>query len=142
MPNASLDATLNALVAAGFGTVGQKCMALHTVVFVENSKSWEDKLLERAKALKVNSGMKPDADLGPVINKEAKERICKLIQNGVESGARLVLDGRNIVVPGYEHGNFIGPTILSDVTVNIKCYKEKIFGPVYFAFRRTTLMRP
>ncbi|XP_075674061.1 methylmalonate-semialdehyde dehydrogenase [acylating], mitochondrial [Castanea sativa] len=130
MPDANEDATLNALVAAGFGAAGQRCMALSTVVFVGGLKSWENKLVERAKALKVNAGTEPDADLGPVISKQAKERIHRLIQSGVESGARLVLDGRDIVVPGYQHGNFIGPTILSDVAANMECYKEEIFGPV------------
>ncbi|KAL7206110.1 hypothetical protein ACSBR2_018922 [Camellia fascicularis] len=123
MPDANVDATLNALAAAGFGAAGQRCMALSTVVLVGGSKSWEDKLVERAKALKVSAGMEPDADLGPVISKQAKERIYKLIQSGVDSGARLLLDGRNIRVPGYEQGNFIGPTILSDVTPDMECYK-------------------
>lgn len=130
MPDANVDATLNAIVAAGFGAAGQRCMALSTVVFVGGLKSWENKLVECAKALKVNAGTEPDADLGPVISKQAKERVHRLIQSGVESGARLVLDGRNIVVPGYEHGNFIGPTILSDITADMECYKEEIFGPV------------
>ncbi|CAH8261882.1 unnamed protein product [Arabidopsis lyrata] len=75
LPDANIDATLNALLAAGFGAAGQRCMALSTVVFVGDSKSWEDKLVERAKALKVTCGSKPDADLGPVISKQAKERI-------------------------------------------------------------------
>ncbi|KAH9657467.1 methylmalonate-semialdehyde dehydrogenase (acylating) [Citrus sinensis] len=97
LPDANMDATLNALAAAGFGAAGQRCMALSTVVFVGDSKSWEDKLVERAKALKVNAGTEADADLGPVISKQAKERICRLIQSGIESGARLLLDGRNIV---------------------------------------------
>ncbi|KAJ0048255.1 hypothetical protein Pint_16927 [Pistacia integerrima] len=139
LPDASIDATLNALVAAGFGAAGQRCMALSTVVFVGDSKSLEDKLVERAKALKVNAGTEPDADLGPVISKQAKERICRLIQSGVESGARLLLDGRNIVVPGYEHGNFIGPTILTDVTADMECYKEEIFGPVLLCMRADSL---
>ena len=130
LPDAHVDATLNALLAAGFGAAGQRCMALSTVVFVGNSKSWEDKLVERAKALKVSCGTEPDADLGPVISKQAKERICRLIQSGVDDGAKLLLDGRNIVVPGYEKGNFIGPTILSGVTPDMECYKEEIFGPV------------
>ncbi|XP_024031721.1 methylmalonate-semialdehyde dehydrogenase [acylating], mitochondrial isoform X1 [Morus notabilis] len=130
MPDASEDATLNAIVAAGFGAAGQRCMALSTVVFVGGAKSWENKLVERAKALKVNAGTEPDADLGPVISKQAKERICRLIQSGADSGARLQLDGRNIVVRGYEQGNFIGPTILSNVTADMECYKEEIFGPV------------
>ncbi|KAG5114020.1 hypothetical protein JHK82_037289 [Glycine max] len=90
------DANVNALVAAGFGAAGQRCMALSTVVFVGGSKLWESKLLEHAKALKVNVGTKPDADLGPVISKQ---------------------------VLGYESGNFIDPTILSDVTANMECYK-------------------
>ncbi|GMP38831.1 hypothetical protein CsSME_00009948 [Camellia sinensis var. sinensis] len=124
MPDANVDATLNALAAAGFGAAGQRCMALSTVVLVGGSKSWEDKLVERAKALKLSAGMEPDADLGPVISKQAKERIYKLIQSGIESGARLLLDGRNIRVPGYEQGNFIGPTILSDVTPDMECYKR------------------
>ncbi|XP_028754055.1 methylmalonate-semialdehyde dehydrogenase [acylating], mitochondrial [Neltuma alba] len=130
MPDANVDATVNALVAAGFGAAGQRCMALSTVVFVGGSKPWESILAERASALKTSVGTDPDADLGPVISKQAKERIHKLIQSGVESGARLLLDGRNLVVPGYESGNFIGPTILSDVGANMECYKEEIFGPV------------
>ncbi|KAK1323254.1 hypothetical protein QJS10_CPA02g00153 [Acorus calamus] len=123
MPDASPDATLNALVAAGFGAAGQRCMALSTAVFVGDSKPWVDELIERAKALKVSAGVEPGADLGPVISREAKERICRLIQSGVESGARLVLDGRNIVVPGYEDGNFVGPTIIADVKNNMECYE-------------------
>ncbi|KAK9942949.1 hypothetical protein M0R45_008589 [Rubus argutus] len=139
MPDASPDATLNALVAAGFGAAGQRCMALSTVVFVGGSKSWENKLVECGKSLKVSAGTEPDADLGPVISKQAKERICRLIQSGVESGARLVLDGRNVVVPGYEHGNFIGPTILSNVSSDMECYKEEIFGPVLLCLEADSL---
>ncbi|OMO85283.1 Methylmalonate-semialdehyde dehydrogenase [Corchorus capsularis] len=139
MPDANKDAALNALVAAGFGAAGQRCMALSTVVFVGDSESWETELVERAKALKVNAGTEPDADLGPVISKEAKERICRLIQSGVDSGAKLLLDGRNIVVPGYEKGNFIGPTILSGVTADMECYKEEIFGPVLICMKADSL---
>ncbi|GMN58335.1 hypothetical protein TIFTF001_027427 [Ficus carica] len=142
MPDASEDATLNAIVAAGFGAAGQRCMALSTVVFVGGIKSWEDKLVERAKALKVNAGTEPDADLGPVISKQAKERISRLIQTGADSGARLLLDGRNIVVPGYEQGNFIGPTILSNVTADMECYKEEIFGPVLLCLEVCLLPLP
>ncbi|GAV84832.1 Aldedh domain-containing protein [Cephalotus follicularis] len=130
MPDASMDPTLDALVAAGFGGAGQKCVALSTVVFVGGFAHWEDKIVERAKTLKVTIGTDADADLGPVISKQAKERMCRLIETAVESGAKLLLDGRNILVPGYEHGNFVGPTILSDVSANMVCYKEEIFGPI------------
>lgn len=130
MPDANIDATLNALVSAGFGAAGQRCMALSTAVFVGGSKHWEEGLRERVKQLKVNAGIEPGADLGPVISKQAKNRICNLIESGVKSGARLVHDGRGIEVPNYKEGNFIGPTILSDVTSDMECYKEEIFGPV------------
>ncbi|KAM7256343.1 hypothetical protein ACFE04_012084 [Oxalis oulophora] len=139
LPDANVDATLNALIAAGFGAAGQRCMALSTVVFVGGSKDWENELVERAKALKVNAGVEPDADLGPVISKQAKERIHSLIQNGVDNGARLVIDGRNIKVPGYEQGNFIGPTVLSGVTAEMECYKEEIFGPVLLCMEADSL---
>ncbi|KAL8060869.1 hypothetical protein ABFS82_02G052600 [Erythranthe guttata] len=139
LPDANVDATLNALIAAGFGAAGQRCMALSTVVFVGDSKFWEEKLVERAKALKVSAGTDPEADLGPVISKQAKERVCKLVQSGVESGARLLLDGRSIKVPGYEQGNFVGPTILADVTPDMECYKEEIFGPVLICMQADSL---
>ncbi|WOG84465.1 hypothetical protein DCAR_0103648 [Daucus carota subsp. sativus] len=129
MPDAS-DATLDALVTAGFGTAGQRSMALNTVIFVGGSGSWEEELVRRAKALKVTAGKEPGADLGPVTSKEAKDYICKQIQSGVESGARLILDGRHIMVPRYERGNFVGPTILCDVTTSMNCYKEEMSGPV------------
>ncbi|KAH7575527.1 hypothetical protein JRO89_XS02G0133900 [Xanthoceras sorbifolium] len=126
----------------------------------------EDKLVERAKALKVTAGFEADADLGPVISKQAKEGIGRLIQAGFQSGAKLLLDGRNIVwmnwlshklgvefypecakhidvhrhlVPGYEHGNFIGATILSDVTDNMECYKEEMFGPVLLCMQADSI---
>ncbi|XP_039038030.1 methylmalonate-semialdehyde dehydrogenase [acylating], mitochondrial-like [Hibiscus syriacus] len=139
MPDSNKEATLNALLAAGFGAAGQRCMALSTVVFVGDSESWVNDLVERAKGLKVNAGIEPDADLGPVISKEAKERICRLVQSEVDSGAKLLLDGRNIVVPEYEKGNFIGPTILSDVTADMECYKEEIFGPVLICMKADSL---
>lgn len=139
MPDASVDATLNTLVAAGFGAAGQKCMALSTVVFVGGLNRWEDKLVEHAKAVKVSAGTEPDADLGPVISEQAKEQICRLIQKGVDTGAKLILDGRSIVVPGYEHGSFIGPTILSNVKTNMECYKEELLGPVLLCMQADSI---
>ncbi|XP_061972133.1 uncharacterized protein LOC133694584 isoform X2 [Populus nigra] len=139
MPDASIDDTLNALVAAGFGAAGQQCMALSTAVFVGGSSAWEHELVEHAKALKVNAGTDPSADLGPVISKEVKDCICRLVQSGVDSGARLLLDGRNIVVPGYENGSFVGPTILCDVTISMECYKEEILGPVLLCMQADSL---
>ncbi|KAK4401802.1 Methylmalonate-semialdehyde dehydrogenase [acylating], mitochondrial [Sesamum angolense] len=141
MPDANVDATLNALVAAGFGAAGQRCMALSTVVFVGDSKLWEDKLVERAKALKVSAGTDPEADLGPVISKQVRQR--KGSASWYKAGSKVeqdcLLDGRTIKVPGYEQGNFIGPTILADVTADMECYKEEIFGPVLICMQADSL---
>jgi len=105
-------------------------MALTTAVFVGESQSWIPELVERAKKLKVNAGHVAGADLGPLISKESKKRVESLIESGSKEGAKLLLDGRGIVVKGYEKGNFVGPTVLADVKPNMTCYKEEIFGPV------------
>ncbi|XP_031127372.1 methylmalonate-semialdehyde dehydrogenase [acylating], mitochondrial-like isoform X3 [Ipomoea triloba] len=139
MPDANMDATLNALVEAGFGAAGQRCMTINTVVFVGDSSSWEDKLVERAKVLKVNAGTEPGANLGPVISNQAKEWISRTIQAGIDSGARLVLDGREIAVSKYEMGNFIGPTILADIKDDMEFHKEEILGPVLFCMQAGSL---
>ncbi|XP_048128005.1 methylmalonate-semialdehyde dehydrogenase [acylating], mitochondrial-like isoform X2 [Rhodamnia argentea] len=139
MPDANMDATLNALVAAGFGAAGQKCMAISMAIFVGGLSRWESKVVESAKAIKVNSGKEPNAEIGPVISKQMRERICRSIQASVECGARLVLDGRDIVVPGYEQGNFIGPTILCDVRVDMDCCKDESFGPVLLCMQVESL---
>jgi malonate-semialdehyde dehydrogenase (acetylating)/methylmalonate-semialdehyde dehydrogenase len=115
------------LAGAAFGAAGQRCMALSTAVFVGEAQEWLPELVERAKKLKIAGGFEPDADLGPLISRDAKTRVEKLIQSGVEQGAKLVLDGRNPSVPEqYKNGNFVGPTILSNVTVNMDCYKVNI----------------
>ncbi|XP_071913824.1 uncharacterized protein [Coffea arabica] len=136
MPDANPDATLDAIIGAGFGAAGQRCMTLSTIIFVGGLAPWEQELVNRANALKVNAGTEVGADLGPVISKEAKDHICSLVQGGVESGARLLLDGRNIVVPRYEQGNFLGPTILCDVATDMECYKEEMFGPVLLCMQQ------
>lgn len=130
MPDANKENTLNQLAGAAFGAAGQRCMALSTAVFVGESKEWIPDLVERAKALKVNAGHVPGTDVGPVISPQAKQRVLNLIESGVKQGAKLVLDGRGVVVPGFEKGNFVGPTLLTGVTPSMDCYKEEIFGPV------------
>lgn len=130
LADANKEHTLNQLAGAAFGAAGQRCMALSTAVFVGESKEWIPDLVQRAIKLKVNAGHIPGTDLGPVISPKSKQRIHDLIESGVNEGAKLVLDGRGIKVPGFEKGNFIGPTILTDVTPSMRCYKEEIFGPV------------
>lgn len=123
MPDANMDCTLKALVPAAFRADGERCFALSAVVFVGGSQPWEMKLAEGAKALQVNAGSEPNVDIGPMLSKQEKEKMCKLIQSGIERAARPILDGRNIVVPRYEQSNFVGPTILFDVTPDMECYK-------------------
>ncbi|XP_014784450.1 probable methylmalonate-semialdehyde dehydrogenase [acylating], mitochondrial [Octopus bimaculoides] len=139
MPDANKEMTLNQLVGAAFGAAGQRCMALTTAVFVGESKEWISELVEKAKKLKVNAGHEPGADLGPLISPESKNRVCDLIESGAKDGADVLLDGRNIKVPGYEKGNFVGPSILHNVTPDMKCYREEIFGPVLCSLSVDTL---
>ena len=139
MPDADRERTVDALVGAAFGAAGQRCMALSAAVFVGESKNWIPEIVEKAKKLRVTEGTQKGADLGPLISPQAKERVHKLIQTGVDQGAKLVLDGRNIKVDGYEKGNFVGPTILTGVKPNMTCYTEEIFGPVLICLEVDTL---
>ncbi|PIE46749.1 MAG: methylmalonate-semialdehyde dehydrogenase (CoA acylating) [Gammaproteobacteria bacterium] len=129
LPDANKEQTLNQLAGAAFGAAGQRCMALSVVVLVGEAKDWVDEIKAKAESLVVAAG-KDDKDLGPLISKKAKERCERLIQQGVDEGAELLLDGRGIVVEGSEDGNFVGPTILNNVTTEMSCYTQEIFGPV------------
>ncbi|KAI9101093.1 Aldehyde/histidinol dehydrogenase [Phlyctochytrium arcticum] len=140
MPDANKNHTLNQLVGAAFGAAGQRCMALSTVVFVGKAREWLPELVERAKALKIAGGFEANADLGPMITPQAKDRCEQLIQSGVDEGATLLLDGRNPKVDDkYKAGNFVGPTIIGDVKPDMRCYKEEIFGPVLVCLNAETL---
>lgn len=139
MPDANKEQTLNALVGAAFGAAGQRCMALSVAVMVGESKNWVDELVEKAKTLKVNAGHEPNTDIGPVISPRAKARVMDLINSGVEQGAELLLDGRDVQVVGYENGNFVGATIFNQVKTDMRIYKEEIFGPVLAIINVDTL---
>ncbi|WP_207283532.1 CoA-acylating methylmalonate-semialdehyde dehydrogenase [Pseudomonas sp. FW300-N2F2] len=139
LPDANREQTLNALVGAGFGAAGQRCMATSVVVLVGAAKQWLPELKALAQKLKVNAGSEPGTDVGPVISKRAKARILELIESGVKEGAKLELDGRGISVPGFEQGNFVGPTLFSGVTTEMRIYTEEIFGPVLVVLEVDTL---
>lgn len=139
MPDANKEQTLNALVGAAFGAAGQRCMALSVAVMVGESQHWVDELVAKAKTLKVNAGHEPNTDIGPVISTRAKARVLDLIQSGVEQGAQLLLDGRDVQVPGYENGNFVGATIFNHATTEMRIYQEEIFGPVLVIIHVDTL---
>lgn len=139
LPDANREQTINALVGAGFGAAGQRCMATSVVVFVGESRDWLPELVEKAKTLKVNAGHEPGTDVGPVISAAAKARIVGLIESGIKEGATLLLDGRGVRVPGYEQGNFVGPTIFSSVKTDMSIYQQEIFGPVIVVLEAATL---
>lgn len=140
MPDADKDATLNALVGAAFGAAGQRCMALSVAVFVGESQAWIPELVERAKQLRVGPGHLPGTDVGPMISPDAKARALQLITDGVKAGGKLLMDGRKPSVPaGFEAGNFLGPTLLADVTASNPAYSEEIFGPVLVTMRADSL---
>lgn len=139
LPDANKEACLNALAGAAFGAAGQRCMALSTAIFVGEAQNWIDDLKERAQALHVGQGMDPNADLGPVISTQSKDKIERLIKSATEQGADVILDGRNVKVDGYENGNFVGPTIIKNVTPEMDCYKEEIFGPVLICMNADSL---
>jgi malonate-semialdehyde dehydrogenase (acetylating)/methylmalonate-semialdehyde dehydrogenase len=130
MPDADVDSTVNAIIGAAFGAAGQRCMALSVVIFVGDSVNMLPLIVEKAKKLRVGAGINADTDVGPLITPEAKERVTGLIKAGVEDGAELLLDGRGVKVPGYENGNFVGPTILHNVSSSNRAYSNEIFGPV------------
>jgi malonate-semialdehyde dehydrogenase (acetylating)/methylmalonate-semialdehyde dehydrogenase len=139
LPDANPQPTLNNLVGAAFGAAGQRCMALPVVILVGAAQSWLPALLEKARSLKVDGGQQPGAEIGPLISSAAKHRVEQLIAVGVEEGAQLLLDGRGIVVPGFEEGNFIGPTVLGGVLPGMRVYQEEIFGPVLCVMQADTL---
>lgn len=138
LPDANKEQTLNQLAGAAFGAAGQRCMALSVVVLVGEAGNWVTDIKAKAESLVVSAG-KHDKDLGPVISPAAKDRVERLIATGVEEGASLLLDGRGIVVEGYEKGNFVGPTIFDHVTTEMQIYSQEIFGPVLCIMRVESL---
>ena len=130
LPDANKEQTLNALAGAAFGAAGQRCMALSVVILVGESQKWIPELVAKAKTLKVSGGTEKGTDVGPLISCAARDRVVGLIERGIADGATLELDGRNPSVPGYENGNFVGPTIFSGVKPGMSIYDQEIFGPV------------
>jgi len=139
MPDANKEQTLNNLVGAAFGAAGQRCMAASTAVLVGEARNWIPDLVSKSRTLKVNAGAEPGTDVGPVVSCAALSRVNGLIERGLAEGARLVLDGRNPQVPGYEKGNFVGPTIFAGVKPGMSIYDQEIFGPVLIIVEADTL---
>ncbi|MCF1464264.1 CoA-acylating methylmalonate-semialdehyde dehydrogenase [Agrobacterium vitis] len=137
MPDADLDQAANALMGAGYGSAGERCMAISVAVPVgdETADRLIAKLTPMIESLRIGPYTDDKADMGPVITKEARDRILGLIDSGVEAGAKLVVDGRDFKLQGYENGNFVGGCLFDNVTPDMDIYKTEIFGPVLSVVR-------
>ena len=131
LEDCDLESSVNAIINSTYGCAGMRCMALPVIVVQESiADKFVALLKKKAQALKIGCAYDPETQLGPVVNAKHKESVCKWIQKGIDEGAELVLDGRDVVVPGFENGYFVGPTILDKVTPDMTIGDREIFGPV------------
>ncbi|TMP78931.1 methylmalonate-semialdehyde dehydrogenase (CoA acylating) [Pseudoalteromonas phenolica] len=130
MPDAAKAQTVNNLVGASVGAGGQRCMGISVAVFVGSSKEWVEDIKKGFEGVRPGLWNDPEAAYGPQTTPQAKQRILSLIQSGKDQGATCLVDGSDYTVKGYEAGNWVGPTLFTDVTEEMEIYKEEIFGPV------------
>jgi malonate-semialdehyde dehydrogenase (acetylating)/methylmalonate-semialdehyde dehydrogenase len=137
MPDADMEKAADALMGSGYGAAGERCMAVSVAVPVGDATA--DRiiaaLLPRIDKLKVGPYTDRASEMGPLVTAAAKSRVLGLIDKGVEQGAKLVVDGRDFSLQGYENGFFVGPTLFDDVTTEMDIYREEIFGPVLSVVR-------
>jgi malonate-semialdehyde dehydrogenase (acetylating)/methylmalonate-semialdehyde dehydrogenase len=136
MPDADMDSAADALVSAAYGSTGQRCMAISTAVAVGKAgDALIDTVLERAGRLRTGPGLDPSSDMGPLVTGAARDKVTGLIETGVNEGAKLVLDGRDVQVEGHGEGFYVGPTLFDEVKTHMEIYKQEIFGPVLIVLR-------
>jgi malonate-semialdehyde dehydrogenase (acetylating)/methylmalonate-semialdehyde dehydrogenase len=137
MPDADLDQTVDALIGAGYGSAGERCMAISVAVPVGQgtADALMDKLIPRVEALKIGPSTDPSADFGPLVTREALQRVENYVEIGIQEGAKLAVDGRGFKMQGYEKGFYMGGCLFDEVTADMRIYKEEIFGPVLSVVR-------
>ena len=137
MPDADMDQVVDALVGAGYGSAGERCMAVSVAVPVgkKTADILVEKLIPRVESLKIGPSSDPQADYGPLVTKAHLNKVRDYVDIGVKEGAKLVVDGRGFKLQGYENGNFMGGCLFDDVKSNMRIYKEEIFGPVLSVVR-------
>lgn len=140
MPDADMDQTVDALIGAGFGSAGERCMAISVAVPVGKGTADElvKRLIPRVESLKIGPSTDLTADYGPVVTKAAMEKIKSYVDVGVQEGAKLLVDGRDFKMQGYENGFYVGGCLFDNVTKDMRIYKEEIFGPVLSVLRADT----
>ena len=137
MPDADMSQAVDAAMGAAYGSAGERCMAVSAVLAVgdDTADRFVDELAPKVRALKIGQFDEPGVEMGPVITKEAKDRIIGYINQGESDGAKVVVDGRNLSLQGYENGFFVGGTLLDHVTPDMSVYRDEIFGPVLSVLR-------
>lgn len=137
MPDADMDQAVDALIGAGYGSAGERCMAISVAVPVGKATADElvKRLIPRVESLKVGPSTDVTADYGPVVTKAAMEKIKNYVDIGVQEGASLLVDGRGFTMQGYENGFYVGGCLFDNVTKDMRIYKEEIFGPVLSVLR-------
>ncbi|MEJ2455423.1 MAG: CoA-acylating methylmalonate-semialdehyde dehydrogenase [Candidatus Thiodiazotropha sp.] len=136
MPDANLDQAVNALMGAAYGSAGERCMAISVAVAVGDAGDrLVERLIPRVSSLKVGPGTGPDAEMGPVVTEAHRKRILDYIESGLAEGAELVVDGRELRIPGHEGGFFLGGSLFDRVEPGMRIYREEIFGPVLVVVR-------
>ncbi|MES2105675.1 MAG: CoA-acylating methylmalonate-semialdehyde dehydrogenase [Pseudomonadota bacterium] len=136
MPDANLEQAVDALMGAAYGSAGERCMAISVAVAVGHvADQLVDALVPRVKALKIKNGMEADAEMGPVVTAVHKAKIEGYIADGIQEGAKLLVDGRGLQVAGHEGGFFLGGTLFDHVKQGMKIHREEIFGPVLCVVR-------
>ena len=140
MPDADMDQAVDALIGAGYGSAGERCMAISVAVPVgeATADALVEKLVPRVESLKIGPSTDREADYGPVVTQQALERVKGYVDLGVEEGATLAVDGRDFSMQGYENGYFMGGCLFDNVTKDMRIYKEEIFGPVLSVVRAKT----
>jgi malonate-semialdehyde dehydrogenase (acetylating) / methylmalonate-semialdehyde dehydrogenase len=137
MPDADMDQATDALMGAGYGSAGERCMAISVAVAVGDKvgDTLIDKLAPRVRGLKVAPGTDPEAEMGPLVTKQHFDKVKGYVDLGVQEGAKLVVDGRGLKLQGYEGGYFMGGSLFDHVEPHMRVYKEEIFGPVLAVVR-------
>ena len=136
MPDANIDQAVDGIIGAAYGSAGERCMAVSVAIAIGNiGDALVDSINSKAQTLKVAPWTDNEANLGPLISKEHKEKVENYITIGENEGAKLILDGRNYNIQGYENGFFVGPTLFDNVKKEMQIYKEEIFGPVLCVLR-------
>ena len=140
MPDADMDQAVDALIGAGYGSAGERCMAVSVVVPVgeKTADILVDKLIPRVESLKVGPSSDPQADYGPMVTKAQVDKVKSYVDLGIKEGAKLKVDGRRFKLQGYEGGFFMGGCLFDEVTPDMRIYKEEIFGPVLSVVRAKT----